>query len=918
VSIGLPVSLTRFIGRREELLAVRGLLDRQRLVTLTGIGGCGKTRLAVEACTALVDRGDEVCWVDLGAVTNPAMVARLVATSVNVLVDAGGDAVQALVRALRSRQLLLCLDTCEHVLDAVAGLTRELLENCPQMSVLATSRQALGVPGEAIWTVPPMDEQDAYRLFADRAALVAPWFSAAEHAEQVRAACRRVDGIPLAIELAAAWARALSPAQILAGLEKSFRMLEGGPRGVAARHQTLTASLDWSHELLDDAERRLFCRLSVFAGSFTLDAAGAVCSAPDASGQPEAGAQATLSVLRRLLDKSLVVLSPGRSEMRYRLLDTIRQYADEKLRAAGELESTRDRHLAYFLALAERAEPELERDQDTWREVLDGERDNIAAALRWGLTAPGRAEQGRRLSAAMARQWMLRGQAREGLDFLRRAAELAPEERSSLQARLWCGLAMLAMVAGQRGRCAEWAARGLQVASEVQDAQTRARCLTMLAFTEFFVDMDRCQELAAEGSELGTQVGDPFARDWGTVTAAYSLTTRDRHGEAVALARAAYEASWPRHDRWTAGFARGVEVYASMHRGDVTKALSLAEEEAAIVAPLRDYFAVGTNVVNAALAFAIGGDIERARRIAAPVVWDVEQTPDADVVGFTPVFGLLDLWAGDLTGAMRWFQRGIEPERTAGDVWTATRCFPGLVSALRRLDRRAEAAEYAQRGLTLARGFGAPYVIAGLLDEMGYLAAETDLVRAAALHHEALEVRHAAGLQTFLADSLDALAYLACADRRAAAARLFAASDAARARMGYPRPPVDRPRYEEAMATLRAALGNDEFTAASTAGAELSIMDAVAMARRGRGTRQRPPTGWASLTSTELEVVRLVAGGLTNPQIAQRMFVTRATVKTHLSHIYAKLNITNRASLASLASANRDGLSAPSTSRPSG
>ncbi|MBX6354711.1 MAG: helix-turn-helix transcriptional regulator [Micromonosporaceae bacterium] len=201
---------------------------------------------------------------------------------------------------------------------------------------------------------------------------------------------------------------------------------------------------------------------------------------------------------------------------------------------------------------------------------------------------------------------------------------------------------------------------------------------------------------------------------------------------------------------------------------------------------------------------------------------------------------------------------------------------------------------------------------------MGYLAAETDPVRATTLHHEALEVRCAAGLQTFLPDSLDALAYGSHADRPAEAARLLAASDAARARMGYPRPMVDKPRYEETMAALRAALGNDQFTTATTAGAELSIEEAVAMTRRGRGTRQRPPTGWASLTSTELEVVRLVADGLTNPQIAERLFVSRATVKTHLSHIYAKLNITNRASLASLASANRDGLSAPSAHRPSG
>jgi predicted ATPase/class 3 adenylate cyclase len=352
----LPVQLTSFVGRAGELAEVERLVTAERLVTLTGSGGCGKTRLAVQAAAGLADRWpDGVWWIDLGPVTDPSLVAALAASTMRVLVESAGGPLRALQSQLRDRRLLVCLDNCEHLLDASAELAGVLLRSCPQVSVFATSREPLGVPGETIWRVPSLVEDEALRLFGERAARVVPGFTVDDDNETtVRTVCRRVDGIPLAVELAAAWVRVLAPEQILSGLDDRFRLLTGGSRGVVARHQTLAASVDWSHDLLGEGDRRVFRQLAVFAGGFTLDAARAVCD-------PEPGAEAdVLATLARLVDKSLLLVEEQDGRARYRLLETIRQYAHSRLQATGETAVSRDRHLDHFLEFAEAAELGLE------------------------------------------------------------------------------------------------------------------------------------------------------------------------------------------------------------------------------------------------------------------------------------------------------------------------------------------------------------------------------------------------------------------------------------------------------------------------------------------------------------------------------------------------------------------------------
>ena len=898
----LPTQLTSFVGRSDELAALERLLGDQRLVTIAGAGGCGKSRLALQAAAALAARWpDGVWWVDLGATSDQHQVVELVASTLRVLVDPSGDPLAALAGQLAGRRLLVCLDTCEHVLDACAKLVDALLRAGAEVSVLCTSREPLGVAGETVWRVPSLVEDDALRLFADRAALVRPTAEPGADDTEITTICRRLDGIPLAIELAAAWTRALTPAQIVAGLDDRFRLLTGGPRVATPRQQTLVASMDWSHDLLSDQDRVVFRRLAVFVGGFTLDAAQDVCADDDRVGESE-----VLAVLGGLVDKSLVTVSTRADEARYRLLDTVRQYAEEQLRSADEALATRDRHLDYFLVLVEAAEPQLEVDQDTWRLELASHNDNIHAALHWGLRptadgGEGRPDRGRRLAAAMARQWFICGQSHEGLEFLRQAVDLGASERSGLQARLLAGSALLGMVSGRLTLIEQTAGLGLEIAAEVGDEASRARCLAVLAYRWFLFDFERCQELAEQAAAAGEAAGEPFARDWGLVIGAYSLTTRDRHDESTALARQAYEQSHPRGDRFCAAFALGVEFWAAMPTGELRRAREIAEEEVRIAEPPGDYFAYGTNATNLAIAKAMAGEIDEARRLLEPIVRGVETTPDTDVVGLAGIVGQLRLWSGDLDGAVTWFGRGARFAEPHTDNWTVVRSLPGLASALRRLGRAEEALEYAERGVTLARSFEGPLWLSQALDEQAQLVAETDPDRAEDLHHEALAVRLGAGLRTFYVDSLDALARLAAGqESHPEAIRLLAASDQAREEIGYPRPPVDMPDHEAVVESLRAAAAA-EFDALWAEGSALSLDEAVSYATRARGARDRPASGWASLTPTEREVVRLVVDGLSNPEIASRLFVSRSTVKTHLSHVYAKLGVANRTELAAMA-----------------
>ena len=343
----LPVQLTSFVGRAGQLAEVQGLLGADRLVTLTGAGGIGKTRLALQVAGQVAAEFDAVWCVELAPITDPALVAFTAARALGLPDQPGRSATETVVRFIGDRNVLIVLDNCEHVLDAAAQLTTALLSGCTAMTVLATSREPIGVPGEVTWRVPPLALADeAMELFTDRARRVLPDFTiTGDTAGTVTDICQRLDGMPLALELAAARVRALSPAEILDSLHDRFRLLTGGARTAVRRQQTLRASVDWSHALLTEPERVVFHRLAVFLGGFDLDAANAV-----AGGAPVQRHQ-VLDLLTLLIDKSLVVVENTDGRTRYRLMETVRQYAQEKLGESGEADDVRDRHRDHYTAL---------------------------------------------------------------------------------------------------------------------------------------------------------------------------------------------------------------------------------------------------------------------------------------------------------------------------------------------------------------------------------------------------------------------------------------------------------------------------------------------------------------------------------------------------------------------------------------
>jgi predicted ATPase/class 3 adenylate cyclase len=438
----LPSQLTSFVGREHELAEVRELAEGHRLVTLIGTGGTGKTRLMLQAGAELLDRYPNGVWlVELAALTDPVRVVPQMSRSLGIADDPDRPALDTLTDYCRSKSLAILLDNCEHLVVAAAEAVEHVLAACPDVSVIATSREALGAPGEVVFQVPslglPEDgsstrtlaevgASEAVRLFVERAAAVEPGFVLSPaNAGPISEICRRLDGIPLAIELAAARVTVLSPEEIAAGLNDRFRLLTGGRRTALPRQQTLQALVDWSWDLLTPDDQRLLARLSVFTGGWTLEAAAVVAGTDDepATSPSAVSRMATLDGLSRLVDRSLVLVEHAETT-RYRMLETIRQYARERLIGSGTMQVIRDRHLACFLDLALSAEPGLRgQEMISWLRRLDAERENLLSAIDWGSEAD--AERAVRMTLALVQYWRARAGGPESVELLTRAADLA-------------------------------------------------------------------------------------------------------------------------------------------------------------------------------------------------------------------------------------------------------------------------------------------------------------------------------------------------------------------------------------------------------------------------------------------------------------------------------------------------------------
>ena len=510
---GLALGLTSFVGREREIAELQALLaDDRRLLTLTGPGGTGKTRLALEVVTRTVEHfEDGVWWLELAPISDPDLVPQAVASVLNLSESTGHSLTEVIIEDLRELEILLVLDNCEHLLDACARLAEVLLHACPGLVILATSREALGVAGERSFPVPPLsvperspafeglEEYEAVWLFVERAQDVAPGFELTEHnALAVAKLCRILDGIPLAIELAAARARVMSVEQISSRLEDSFDLLAGGSRTAEPRQRTLRAAIDWSYDLLPEEERVLFRRLSVFAGGFTLDATEAVCSGEDLEREE------ILELLSHLVEKSLVLVAEQGGEVRYRLLETVRQYGVEKLNESGEAERVRERHARYYLNLAEEAELEPEREAR-----LEREHDNLRAALSWALGGT-KTELGLGLAAALWSFWYTHGYLSEGRAFLDVAICRSGDTKTQAKARALNGAGYIALFQGEYEAARRFFERSLALYRRLGDEEGIASSLIYLGFVAVLSqrDLGMIPALYEEAASLGSEVKD--------------------------------------------------------------------------------------------------------------------------------------------------------------------------------------------------------------------------------------------------------------------------------------------------------------------------------------------------------------------------------------------------------------------------
>jgi predicted ATPase/class 3 adenylate cyclase/DNA-binding CsgD family transcriptional regulator len=894
----LPVQLTSFIGREAEMAELHRLLSDNRLVTLTGAGGAGKTRLALQVAAEMLTEFPAGVWqVDLAPLTDPTVVTIAVARALGLPDEPGRSTVETLIGFVEDRQALVLLDNCEHLLDACAALIEELLRACPALTILTTSREPIGVAGEMMWRVPSLSlAGEAIELFADRAQRAHPGFVVtADHADAVAEICHRLDGIPLAIELAAARVRVFSPAEIVAGLHDRFRLLTGGARTAVRRQQTLRASVDWSHALLTEPERILFRRLAAFAGGFDLDAARAV------GGGEGLEQHQVLDQLALLVDKSLVAVEESQLSTRYRLLETVRQYALEKLGESGEADAVRTRHRDHYALIAGRLDAPVRGEHRGHLDRVEVDIDNLRAAFQWSREMSD-VDVATRLASSLQPLWLARGRILEGLAWLDAA---------------------LADQAGNPGT----------VTLSVR-AQSLADAATLNAWTS----PTPCgMEQAEEAVALARQLDNPalLAR---ALTAAgcaagwLADSGRPYFAEAGSLARHA-------DDAWTLAQILGFQTFAAVVSGDPAAARTIGEEGLALADQTGNEFISRQCRTFLGNALQMQGDLSAAKALLSDVVAEAEiardpffkmlglaglcntlallrQTDDARAAGNTSLaigedvgvalyegsgyqcLALLAKASGDAV-ALRTASEAAR-QRYAGRPESLAMCLDGIAEAdlavgdLTAARRRADEAVASTTGLNMKY-----YAMNALFTSARVAVALGDVGRAYDDAYQALAVGHSIDARTGIADILECLAGLGVdADEHPHAARLFGAADAIRRRTGAVRFALYQAGYDATITALHASMGDPAFELAWAEGAALSSHEAVAYALRGRGERKRPTSGWASLTPAERDVVRLLGEGLANKDIATRLFVSPRTVQSHLTHIYTKLDLTSRVQLA--------------------
>lgn len=905
----LPIQLTTFIGREVEIEKVHALLRTSRIVTLTGAGGVGKTRLALQTGAEMLDEfADGVWWADLGSTEDAALVPSVLATTFSVRESPMAPLVETLKKHLIEKRVLVLLDNCEHVISAGAQLVETLLRSCPGLVVLATSREPLGVEGEVTFRVPSLSlpepnerqqidaitQYEGVRLFIDRALRARPNFEVNnDNAPAVAEICQRLEGIPLAIELAAARVRLLTADQIASGLTDRFHLLTGGARTALPRQQTLRASVDWSYELLSEEERLLLMRLSVFAGGFSLDAVEEVCE----GGGIER--RRILDLVSSLVDKSLVVVEDEGRLAHYRLLETVRHYGRERLRESGMEAETRDSHLDFFVGMAEKSLIGFEGESVvTWLDWVEREADNLRAAMEWSFRSSS-PSKGLQLVTGIADAWTQRLHASEILRWFDTALA-TPDLDPRLRAE---GLLRASWASFQPGVGPAFAREAIEIAREIGDERLLGRSLCCLGWQDFFFDPPNARPSLEEALQLSRRQGDSQ-----NVVAALSMlgsvefragkaaSARPLLEEALSVAREHGRRFDTQHVLASLGYGLAVQAEFEDAKSALSESVHLSRELGILGWILNPLSWLGLIEIRR-------GNYEEARGVLEEAL-SVAQ--EVDLPGITPIWflGTLHYARGDYESALTNFERALQGHRAWGFGAATSQTLVEIARAKLCTGDAASARAHLDEAEALAREAENPYALALALEARSELAREEgQLDDAERLVHDAMTAATEAGARVALIDSLEYTAGIIGAQGRFdEATRLFGAADAAREATGTVRFASHQEAYEADLATVRAGLGEEAFVAAWQEGRAMSLDEAFAYSSRGWGARKRPSTGWASLTPTELDVVKLVAQGLSNPDIAKRLFITRSTVKTHLSHVFEKLGVTSRSELAAEAS----------------